>query len=147
MVVEFMFGVCDIAGVEESDTVDRLLEEEYEGREGNSGDGSSIKSEKRFVCNICQNAFKFKRSLTRHMKSTHEGGFGTCRVCGDVNFSQKVSYEKHLQKSQKHVRYARVEVCGSGWIGSDWIGSVRVTVSVSAAMLKSFATHQSVLKF
>lgn len=75
-----------------------------------------LDEDKPYQCRICRSSFKFKRSLTRHIKSTHEGGFGTCRVCTDVKFSQKVSYEKHLQKSQKHVR------CGSAKIVNKTLG-------------------------
>jgi len=67
------------------------------------------KKEKLYTCEKCDKQFTFKRALTRHVASIHDGMVVECDLCGK-KFNQIDNLRRHKQTIHEGVRY-NCELC------------------------------------
>jgi uncharacterized Zn-finger protein len=66
-----------------------------------------------FTCEVCAKVYTAKRSLSAHVKSTHDGVKFTCDICLK-SFTRKFKLNRHKKNSHREsvIRYAPPVVIG-----------------------------------
>lgn len=74
---------------------------------------------KKFICDLCGNAYCRKSGLTSHYRVVHEGGKPTCTICGKKVYDKR-SLEIHMN-THTGAKPHCCEVCGKGFCSAYYL--------------------------